>query len=333
MGQVGENEEAPLSEYYIRSEELIGEADAVFDTIKNPEARIKAARFYAKATLTTQKGDFRKTYELLSSWLILVQDEGITIGARGFNAVAKFAEAASAIGRPEEGLESLDWLETYPHKDVPDWIDINRLTVQAKIMMRVQEPATESVLLSALEQANQIYGGNGLPEANLHHIYGNFLFEQERFSEALDQQNLAKGIHCEGAANGSLCDYFDLFIAFIHIRLDQFEVALPKLLAARQFYEVVFPPGVAQADFALAMTYVGLSEDALAREVLARVDLASLEETDPGRGWGLQRDILMTLIADDFSKDTFNRTLDSIERAELGEDLHEWFVRRGEERT
>ena len=333
VSQIGENKGSLLGENYIRSEELIGEADAIFNTIKNPGTRIKAARLYAKATLTTQQGDFRETYESLLPWLTLVQDEGITIGARGFNAVVKFAEAASAIGRPEEGLESLDWLKIYPYKDVPDWIDINRLTALAKIMMRLEDPDTESVLLSTLEQANQIYGGNGLPEANLHHIYGNYLFEQERFSEALDQQNLAKGIHCEGATNGNLCDYFDLFIAFIHIRLDQFDVALPKLLAARQFYEAVFQPGVAQADFALAMTYVGLSEDVLAKEVLARVDLASLEESDPGQGWGLQRDALMLLIESDFPEDDFDAVLMRIERAGLGKDLHEWFVRRGAERA
>ena len=98
VSQIGENKGSLLGENYIRSEELIGEADAIFNTIKNPGTRIKAARLYAKATLTTQQGDFRETYESLLPWLTLVRDEGITIGARGFNAVVKFAEAASAIG-------------------------------------------------------------------------------------------------------------------------------------------------------------------------------------------------------------------------------------------
>ena len=330
---VGEYEGQASELHYERADEFLAEADALFQAIERPPPTLVGAQLYAKANAATLRGDFEETYTSLLPWLTLVQEESVLIDLRGFNAVIKFAEAASVIGRPHEGLEALKWLQDYPRKDVPPWADLNPLTAQVKIMMSLEDPETEAVIVSTLEKANIIYGGAGIPEANLHHIYGNFLFADARFTEALEHQRLAQNIFCDSLNGSSNCAFLNLFLALIHIRLDQFDSALPKLLSLRQIFEVSFKPGVAQTDFALAMTYSGLSEYALAQEVLERVDLASLEVNDPGRGWAMQRDALVVLSEDSFSREAFDNVLNRMEQAELGEDLRNWFLRRGLERT
>lgn len=331
--QVGEYAGQASELHFGRADEFISEADTLFQAIERPPPTLVAAQLYAKANAATLRGDFKETYTSLLPWLALVQEENVSIDLRGFNAVITFAEAASAIGQPHEGVQALKWLQDYPHKNVPPWVDLNRLTVQVKIMMALEDPETEAVILSTLEKANIVYGGAGIPEANLHHIYGNFLFTEARFGEAFEHQSLAQNIYCESLGGSSSCVFLDLFIALIHIRLDQFDEALPKLLSLRQIFEEKFKPGVAQTDFALAMTYVGLSEDALAQEVLERVDLASLEESDPGRGWMMQHDALVVLSEDSFSREAFDNVLQRMEEAGLGEDLRIWFSKRGAKRT
>lgn len=333
VSHIGETDSQEAPEKYDAAEEIIEKADALYArrTPRGDAAQI--AKAYARGTLSSRNGDFQDTYEGLSPWIALVKETNPPLDRRGYNAAILLAQAAFRIGKPIEAIELLDWLGAYPNTEVPDWIGINRLTLQAQILASQNAPETLQLYETALSKAQSVYSGPSIPEANLRTYLGVYFEKVGRFADAVREQERAQDMLCESFGDGLYCQGLELQRGRALAKLDRFEEALESLNVARPVYERSHPAGVPATDFALAMVYVGLGDYDAAKRRLNGLTSKALEQEEPGAEWSLQLDLLRQIVSENRNDDVFHQLMEQARTSGIPIELTDWFARRFDERA
>lgn len=329
---VGEHDDQDPSDYLTQSESIIQQGSALVAKIKSPDHSLITAQIYAKATTSTQRGDYESSYRTLKPWLKLVKENQIAVDLRYYNSVITFAEAASELGYFDEAKETLRWLESYPYIDAPQWLEINRLTAQAKLMYLQNDPDGFVFIPRAINQANAIYKGKGVPEANLHHIYGNFLIENVRLTNALHHQKKAQDIFCGVSRTQPNCKGIDLYIGIILVMDEKFDEAIPKLNGVRELFQEYYKIGIAHTDLHIAMAQIGQKDYAAASQTLQQINTDSLRKVDPQKNWQLHLDAIQILTTDNFSEVDHKNLQNTLQNSQMEPWLIAWIERRAAER-
>jgi len=294
----------------------IERADALLVRMSNPSPSLLAAQAYARANMTSRRGDYLATRDNLAPWFDLQSSNDLPLNRRSYNTVILFAESLFRTGAPEEALATLTWLASAESDAIPHWITINRRTLTAQISDALGLHDTEEKFVSTLTMIHKIYGEeSALPEANLRHYYGNFLEAEGRLEEAEKQQAKAQNIYCNAAATELYCEGLGLSLGGIQVNMGQYHRAIENTLPARDVFLKVHPIGAVHANYVLALAYAGIGEYVEARAFAKDLDPASLEQGAPGENWDLRVKIINALVGGKSTADAFEGAILEYENA------------------
>lgn len=260
-------------------------ANGDYARVPSPSADLRAARFYAEGMVKSQNGDFAEALDGFRPWIAIVRQNDIPLDRREFNAVVLVAQAQLRTGGAENALETLEWLRSRETDAIPQYIRINRMTMQALASSVLGREDTTARFEQLLDLTASIYGEGSVPEGTTRNYYGIHLEGIGRLRDAEENQRRSRSIFCERQTTALYCEAPRINLASIMIKQGRYSEAARQLNIVESVFLEDFPVGHAQVTFLRGLIEMGCGDWSTASVLFRRVSASDLEAASPAGNW------------------------------------------------
>lgn len=263
----------------------IGLANADYARVASPSADLRAARFYAEGMVRSQNGEFADALDGLEPWVAIVRQNDIPLDRRRYNAVVLVAQAQLRTGKAKTAFETLEWLRSKETDAIPQYIRINRMTMQALVSSALGREDTISRFEHLLRSIVAIYGDGSGQEGITRNYYGIHLEGIGKLREAAENQRRSRSILCERLPTALHCEGPRINLASIMIKQGRYEEASRQLLVVESVFAADFPVGLAQITYLRGLIAMGRGDRSEAISRLQSITAEELEAASPTGKW------------------------------------------------
>lgn len=299
-------------------------ANAEYARLTMPSADLRAAKLYAEGMVKSQNGEFVDALDGLQPWIAIVRQNDIPLDRRRYNAVVLVAQAQLRTGGAEVAFDTLEWLRSKETDAIPQYIRINRMTMQALVSSALGREDTISRFEHLLRSIEAIYGGGSGQEGITRNYYGIHLEGIGKLKEAAENQRRSRSILCERLPTALHCEGPRISLASIMIKQGRYEEASRQLSVVESVFAEDFPVGLAQITFLRGQIAMGRADWSRALSQFQKVTAEELEAASPSGKWAPVLSAMRTVARNPDNPSTVDDAIQSLSAAQLDQSTLNW---------